>query len=1075
MSQARFAVSLGVAIASGVLGATSVAAQKAQAAAAVSLDSASIASFHYRFVGPEGNRIASVAGVNGDPTTYYAGAASGGLWKTTDAGAHWKPVFDAQPVQSIGQVAVAPSDPNVVWVGTGEPWIRSNISIGWGMFKSTDAGATWTRAGLENTGRIARIVIDPRDADRVFVAALGTAYGPQPDRGIFRTTDGGKTWEKVLFVNDSTGGADIAMDPTNPRILYASMWQIEVHTWGRFSGGAGSGIWKSTDGGTTWKRLTDNGLPTRQVGKISLGMSAANPQRVYAAIETGDGVPLNGKPTDNGHLFRSDDAGQHWTLVSSDHRLGGRTHYYNRMAVTPDNADEAYFAAGDWSKTLDGGRTIIDPTPEETPAGDHHDIWFDQTNGNRFIVSHDAGASITINRGRTWQRIVFPVGQMYHVTVDDRIPYWVYGNEQDAPSAAGPSNAKLFGGFDDGIGIPPALWRTVGGGESGWATPDPADTNLVWSTASGAGAAGGIVTRYNWATNSVNAVEVWPNGTMGWPAAGVKYRFNWTFPITISPFDHARVYVGSQFVHVTSDGGKSWSVMSPDLTRHDTARLGMSGGLTPDNLGVEYSGVVFAIAESPKEKGLIWAGTNDGLVHVTRDGGKTWTNVTASIPGMLPWGTVSNIEPSRYDAGTAFVTVDGHQVNNRDPWIYKTTDYGKTWKLVVNGIPKSPLSYVHVVREDPVRRGLLFAGTENGVYVSFDDAEHWQAFQSDLPHAPVHWLVVQPRFGDLVIATYGRGFYIVDDISPLRTMSAEIAAEDLCLFAPRATYRLRGVEVPFMHETQKNANYGEVPPEGVPIEFAIKNAAKGDSATITVTDASGRIVRTMKAPATSGLNRAWWDLRSDVTTEARIRVSPPYSPWLMIPAEGKPAPNFARVSLLEPPGVYTVSVSFKGKSDSKPLTVMKDPASGGSETDIAAQTELNKTIIADIDTAAGLVNSLEIARAQIALKRATLPADSTAAAQRSSLDSLDKKLLDAESELRNTLATGRGQDMLRFPVKTSEKLIYFSGTLGASDFAPTESQKAVAKELHDALTASKAKVDALLGGEVKAFQKVMGN
>ncbi len=1071
MSSARRIIALAIAIA--IIPPSLLRAQAKPAAAASVLDSASAAAFHFRFVGPEGNRVTSVAGVNGDPATYYAGAASGGLWKTTDGGIHWKPIFDKEPVSSIGSVTVAPSDPNVVWVGTGEPFIRSHISVGWGMFKSTDAGATWSRAGLEATGRIARIVIDPRDPERVYVAALGHAYGPQPERGIYRTTDGGKTWERVLFVNDSTGAVDLVMDPTNPRILYAAMWQIEIHTWGRESGGAGSSIWKSIDGGTTWKRLVGHGLPLRPYGKVGLGISAANPQRVYASIETGDGAPWHGKPTDNGHLWRSDDAGETWQLTNSDHQIGGRTAYYNRMGVTPDNADEAYFLSANWTKTLDGGKTMIDPPRDQIAYGDHHDIWFDAKNGNRFIVSHDGGVSITINRGLSWLRVQLPIAQMYHVTVDDRIPYWLYGNKQDGPSAAGPSNAKLPAQYGEELGIPPALWRTVGGGESGWATPDPQDSNLVWSSASGSGSVGGIATRYHWPTNSINEVEIWPMATTGTAASDVKYRFVWTFPLTISPFDHNRVYAGSQFVHVTTDGGKTWSVMSPDLTRNDKSRMGLSGGLTPDNIGVEYSGVLFAIAESPKEKGTIWAGSNDGLVHITRDNGKTWTNVTANIPGMLGWGTVSNIEPSRFDAATAYITVDGHQANNRDPWVYKTADYGKTWKLITTGLAKTPLSYAHVVREDPVRRGLLYLGTEGGLYVSFDDGGHWQEFQNDMPRAPVYWLVVQERFNDLVIATYGRGFYIVDDITPLRAMNAEVTAADAHLFQPRDAYRFRPVEAPYSTGMEKGVNYGETAPEGVPFTFWVKTAGKTDSATFTVADASGATVRTMKVPVKAGLNRAWWDLRGDPTAEARIRVSPLYSPWLVIPNEGKPAPGFGRYALLEPPARYTVTLSASGKKLSQSFTVLKDPASGGSDADIAAQGVLLKGIMADINTAAGLVNSLEKTRAMLAVMKAQAPADSMGAGHRAAMDSLDKKLLDAESQLRNVLATGRGQDAIRNPVKIGEQLLYLANSIGGSDYAPTESQQAVAKELHDRLVATQTMVDALMKNDVMQFHRGM--
>ena len=885
-------------------------------------DSAAFAQLRFRHIGPEGNRVSAVAGVPGDPDTYYAGAASGGIWKTTDGGVHWQPVFDDHPVQSIGALAVAPSDPNVVWAGTGEAWIRSNISLGWGVYKSTDAGKTWTRVGLESSGRISRIVVDPRDPDVVFAAVLGHAYGPQPERGVYRTRDGGKSWERVLFVNDSTGASDVIMDPNNPRVLFAGTWQVEIHTWGRESGGAGSGLWTSRDGGTTWTRLTGNGLPTRPIGKVGLGMSRSNSNRVYALIETGDGVPWNGRPTDAGRLFRSDDGGTNWKLVSHDRQVAGRTHYYNRMGVSPDNPDEAYFLTASWAKTLDGGATIIDPPLAETPGGDHHDIWIDPTNGNRMIVSHDGGASISTNRGRGWLQVQLPIAQIYHATVDNRVPYNVYGNRQDGPSTMGPSNSRIpgFDGFE--IGIPRGMWRSVGGGESGWATPDPVDSNVVWSTASGYGSVGGIVSRYDMRTGVAQSVEVWPQATIGWPADSLKYRFVWTFPLTISPHDHNTVYVGSQHVHATTDSGRSWRVISPDLTRNDKKRQRISGGLTPDNIGVEYAGVVFAIAESPRERGLIWAGTNDGLVHLTRDGGKTWTNVTANVPRLLAWGTISNIEPSRYDAGTAYLTVDGHQVNNRDPWVYKTTDYGKSWTLITTGIPRTPLSYAHIVREDPAQRGLLYLGTENGLYVSFDDGGRWQPLQSNLPHAPVYGLAVQENYGDLVVATYGRGFWILDDLSPLRQYTREVASRPAHLFAPRPVYRLRDAEAPMA--AAYDPVVGQNPPYGAPINYWLRtggrdsaatdslarrapvqdtlgrvagrdstarDTTRADSVTLAILDASGKVVRTMKGPAKAGVNRAWWDLRFDRSKEARLRTSPLYAPWVSVKAEGLPAPG----------------------------------------------------------------------------------------------------------------------------------------------------------------------------------------
>ena len=1036
------------------------------AVSGATVDSAALLNLKWRYVGPEGNRVTSVAGIAGDRTTYYAGAASGGLWKTTDGGVTWAPIFEDQPVSSIGSLAVAPSDPNVVWAGTGEPFIRSHISVGWGVFRSTDAGKSWTKMGLENTGRIARIVVHPTNPDIVYVASLGHAYGPQQERGIYRTTDGGKTWERVLFVNDSTGASELIMDPNNPRILFAGMWQIQINTWGRFSGGAGSGIWMSRDGGTTWKRLTGNGLPTTQLGKIGLGMSKANSNRVYALIEAGDGVPaVNIKETTRGRLWRSDDGGTNWQVVSYDFQLAGRTHYYNRFGVMPDNPDEAYFLSANWAQTLDGGKTTIDPPEKSIPGGDHHDIWIDPTNGNRMIVSHDGGISISENRGRTWRRIQLPIAQMYHVATDNRVPYFLYGNRQDGPSTRGPSNNRL-----GGMGIPRGDWSSVGGGESGWAQPDPVDSNLVWSSASGFGSVGGIVTRHDLRTHLTNEVEVWPEATIGHAAGDVKYRFVWTFPLHISPHDHNIVYAGSQVVHRTTNAGKTWTVISPDLTRGEKSRQVLSGGLTPDNIGVEYSGVLFAIAESPKKAGVIWAGTNDGKVHLTRDNGATWTDLTANLAGLPYWGTISNIEPSRFDEATAYLSVDGHQVNNRDPLIYKTNDYGRTWKLLVGGIPKSPLSYVHVVREDPAKRGLLYAGTENGVYVSFNDGERWQPLQTGLPHAPVYWITVQEHFNDLVIATYGRGFWILDDITPLRTVSAEISAKPLHLFAPRDAYRFRSAEAPFADgdDFVQGAN----PQYGAVLHFWLKDAAK-DSVTLTFTDAAGKVVRTQRVSGAAGMNRVYWDLTTDRTNVPLLRTPNPYAPEVKYPAEGKAAPGLQRYASLVTPGTYTVTIEAAGQKQSQRLVVLRDPSSGAADAEIVAQAAMAGQIATDVNAAVEMINSLEVVRAQIANVKATLAADSTQAALRVQADSVDARLRAVEEELLQMHTTGRGQDNVRLPYKMTEKLVYLGTSIGSSDYAPTDAQAQVQTLLHAQLLKLKAQYDGVMGTELAAFRQLM--
>ncbi|MBC7843420.1 MAG: sialidase [Gemmatimonadaceae bacterium] len=1033
---------------------------------AAAIDSTAFNTLKWRHVGPEGNRVTSVTGVIGDRTTYYAGAASGGLWKTSDGGVSWAPIFDGEAVSSIGALAVAPSDPNVVWAGTGEPFIRSNISVGWGVFRSTDAGKNWTKMGLENTGRIARIVVHPSNPDIVYVASLGHAYGPQQERGIYRSLDAGKTWERVLFVNDSTGASELIMDPNNPRILFAGMWQVQINTWGRVSGGAGSGIWMSRDAGTTWKRLTGNGLPTTQLGKIGLAIPKANSNRVYALIEAGDGIPaLHIKETTRGRLWRSDDGGTNWQVVSYDQQVAGRTHYYNRMAAMPDNPDEAYFLTANWAQTLDGGRTILDPPAKQIPGGDHHDIWIDATNANRLAVSHDGGISISENRGQTWRRVQLPIAQLYHVATDNRIPYRLYGNRQDGPSTMGPSNNRL-----DQMGIPRGAWSSVGGGESGWAQPDPVDTNLVWSSASGYGSMGGIVTRFDLRTNQSTQVEIWPQATVGHAADEVKYRFVWTFPLHISPHDHNIVYAGSQVVHRTTNGGRSWSVLSPDLTRNDRTRLVRSGGLTPDNIGVEYSGVLFSIAESPKKAGLIWAGTNDGKVHLTRDGGTTWTDLTASLPGLPFWGTISNIEPSRFDEGTAYLSVDAHQANNRDPFIYRTTDYGKTWRLLVTGIPKSPLSYVHVVREDPVRRGLLYAGTENGVYVSFTDGERWQPLQTGLPHAPVYWITVQEHFGDLVIATYGRGFWILDDITPLRTLGADVLAKPAHLFTPRDAYRFRAAEAPFA-DGDDPVN-GTNPTYGASVNFWLRSDSK-DSVKFTVTNAAGTVVRSQRVPGKAGMNRVYWNLATDETRAPLLRTTNPYSPDVKYPAEGKAAPGLTRLSTLVPPGTYTVTLDAAGQKESRPIVVKRDPSSGAADAEIIAQHALSGDIMADMNASVDMINALESVRAQVATVRATMSADSAMADVRAQADTIERRLLNIEEQLLQLHTTGRGQDLLRQPFRLAEQLAYLAQSVGGSDYAPTDAHRQVQTVLHETLLKVKTQFDNAMTADLNTFRQLL--
>jgi photosystem II stability/assembly factor-like uncharacterized protein len=1016
----------------------------------------------WRYIGPTGNRVTSVASVPGDPLVYYTGAASGGIFKTSDGGIHWQPIFDDQPVSSIGALAVAPSDPNVVWAGTGEPFIRGHISVGQGIYRSTDAGKTWTLAGLERTGRIARIVIDPANANIVLACALGHAYGPQPERGVFRTTDGGRTWDKTLFVDENTGCSDLAMDPRNPRILFAGMWQIEIHTWGRDSGGPGSGLFQSRDGGVTWKRLVGNGLPTRPVGKVAVAIARSNPNRVYAMIETGDGVPWNGQDTDRGQIWRSDNGGDTWRMINADRNAMGRAHYYSRMAVATDNENETYYLTASFSKSIDGGATLDAQNGAASPGGDNHDMWIDPTNSDRMAVANDGGVSITVTRGRTWHHIQLPIAQIYHVTVDNQVPYYVYGNEQDDPSYRGPSNSR------SGASIPRSMWQPVGGGESGWATPDPVDPNIVWSSASGSGSVGGIVVRFDVGRGQARNVEVWPDQANGVPG-DLKYRFNWTMPLTLSPNDRNKVYVGSQYVHQTTDGGQSWQVISPDLSLNDKTHLQSSGGLTPDNIGVEYAGVVFAIAESRLDRNLIWAGTNDGLVHVTRDGGKTWTNVSAGLPSPPKGGTISNIEPSRFDAATAYLTIDGHQVNNRDPFVYKTADYGRTWTAITNGIPHSMLSYAHCVREDPVRRGLLYVGTENGVYVSFDDGGRWQPLQMNLPHAPVYWLTVQEPFNDLVISTYGRGFWILDDLAPLQQLTPQVLGADATLFPPRPAWRFRDSVVPV--SMNDDPTVGQNPAYGASIDYYLKAAPAGN-VTIAIADARGQTVRTLSGTRSVGVNRIAWDLRGEPSTQVRLRVSPLYAPDVQPGPEGFRSGG-GQLTLLEPPGTYTVKLTVGGRELTQPLLVKKDPHSAGTETEIAEQMKTLGELQKDAEAAATVVNQIESIRSQLQGLPRVVEGTKDAEMVRESAGELEQKYIVVEQSLVELRSTGRGQDGVRWGARLVGKITYLANEVASSDNRPTNQQIEVQKLLEGRIAQARADLDTLINKDLAALNDTL--
>jgi len=1015
--------------------------------------------FEYRHIGPVGNRVSAVVGVPGDPNIYYFGAASGGVFKSVDGGHQWEPIFDDQDAQSVGAIAIAPSNPNIVWVGTGESKVRSNISIGNGIYKSTDAGRTWIHTGLEKTGRISRVIVHPSNPDIVYVGALGHLYGPQQERGVYRTTDGGVTWERVLFVDENSGVSDMVMDPNNPEILFAGMWQMIIWTWGRQSGGSGSGLHVSHDGGDTWEHLTGNGLPTPPLGKIALAMSADNSDRVYALIETNSNRDFAPLDDHQGVLWRSDDGGFHWRMVNADHTIVQRPHYYSRMAVAPDDHNEAHFLAVSHTRSYDGGLSI----EYAGAGGDNHDMWIDPMLPDRMIVGHDGGLSISTNRGESWWRPRLPIAQMYHVYTDNQIPYYVFGNRQDGMSHRGPSNS-LTGGD-----IPIGAWHSVGGCESGFAIPDPVDNNIVWS-----GCYEGILERYDVRTGHSRNVSVWPDNPEGWPAGELRYRFQWTFPIAISPHDHSRVYAGSQHVHQTTDGGHSWTVVSPDLTTNDKTKQQKTGGLTPDDASPTYAAVLFAIAESPVEEGLIWAGSNDGLLHVTRDGGANWTNVTGNIPDLPPWGTVSNIEPSRYDAGTAYISVDFHQVNNTSPYVYKTADYGQSWQLITGGIPQSVFSYVHVVREDPVRPGLLYLGTENSLYVSFNDGTDWIPFQTNLPHAPVHWLTIQEHFNDLVVATYGRGFWILDDITPLQQLDDAVLSSNVHLFSPRPAYRFRYRSTPVSQPGDPGA--GQNPRNAASIHYYMNGEAEG-TVNVAILDQSGEVIRTIGGGSASpGINRVYWDFRLTPSQTPRMRTPVLEHSHVPIGDDGwRPAGESGRVSPLAPPGEYTVRLTVGEQELTKPLVVLKDPNSAGTEADIRGQYAVILELRDNANAVVDLINEAELVRDQL-LRIIELvhgmdgTGDIVAAARE-----LDQKIIDLEMNLTDLRMSGgsAGQDRLRWPRQLYAKITSLAGYIGGSDFPPTMQQLEVHERLKGLLQEYQSRMQAIREQDVAEFNRML--
>lgn len=981
----------------------------------------------FRFIGPEGNRAIAIAGVPGDPMVNYIGAASGGIWKTADGGVSWNPIFDDQQVSSIGSLAIAPGEPDIVWAGTGETFvIRPAHAMGDGIYKSTDAGKTWTHMGLDKTGRIGRIVVHPTNPDIVYAAALGHTYGPQRERGVYKTTDGGKTWKQVLFVDENTGAAELAIDPHNPDRLLAGMWSVHINTWGLNSGGPGGGVYRSTDGGASWEPLTSRGLPggvENPVGKTAVAIAPSNPEVVYALFEI-----------DSPALYRSEDFGNTWTLQTRDHDIAERAPYYTRMAVSPANPDELYFASVRFSTSTDGGKTL-----KRTPAGgDNHDIWLDPTNADRMMVAHDGCASITLNHGKSYQRVVLPIAQMYHAAVDDQIPYNVYGNRQDGYSYKGPSNSLQ--GY-----IPVGLWAGVGGCESGFAQPDPFDNDIVWS-----GCYDGGLQRYNARTGHARDVRVWPEAGYGWEPGQLKYRWHWNFPMAFSPHTRHRVYVGSQFVHKSDDDGQSWQVISPDLTLNDKAHQGNSGGIAIDNLMTFDGATLFSIAESELEPGLIWTGSNDGQVHLTRDGGATWINVTGNITGVPAWGTVANIEPSRFAAGTAYISIDLHQMGDFDPYVYKTADYGKSWKLISETVPKSVHSFAHVVREDPKRQGMLYLGVDNGIYVSTDDGAHWMRLRLNLPPAPVYWLEVQERFDDLVVATYGRGYYILDHLAPLREYDLDAQGQEAHLFSLRPAYRFQ--EKQSIKTDGPSLNAGRNPAYGADINYFLKDSTDLE-VEVQILTPGGELVRSLKGTQGAGVNRVMWDLRYEPTFKPKLQTAPPGRPWVQLGGEGwRPLVTWdldlmrGQFGPRVVPDTYTVKLKVGEREYVREVEVLKDPSTEGSAEDIRQQVAFSLELRDAMNQAVAMINEIEAIRSDLEALAPQLSgrSDTRKAEQlRQAAEAIAGSLYDIH-------LTGAREDAFRSPMQLYGRLSALASDITGNgvDFRPTDQQREV-KALFD--------------------------
>jgi len=1006
----------------------------------------------FRCIGPyRGGRSTAVTGVRGQPLTFYFGGTGGGVWKTTDGGSNWEPMSDKDfKTGSVGSIAVSESDPNVVYVGMGESPIRGNVSNGDGVWKSTDSGHTWKNMGLKDTYQISRVIVHPHDPDLVYVAGLGHVWGANADRGIYRTEDGGKNWKKVLFVDDKTGASDLSMDATNPRVLYAAFWQAYRKPWTLESGGPGSSLYKSTDGGDTWKKLTENGLPAGIWGRVGVAASAVKPGRVFAMIDA---------QNDKGGLYRSDDWGDKWTRVSDDHGIRQRAWYYSWIFPDTKNADVLYLPNVEFYKSADGGKSL---RKMSVPHGDNHDMWIDPDDSNRMILGNDGGATITFNGGRTWStQDNQPTAQFYRVITDDRFPYWVYGAQQDNSTVGTPSGVPGFGG------ISANEWYDVGGGESGWIAPDPRNPEIVY-----AGGYGGTITRFDRKTRQYRLIDPWPQLADGHATKDLKYRYQWNAPIIISKHDPKVLYFAAQKLMRSTDEGQTWTEASPDLTRNDPEKQPASGGpIQHDVTGVEVYDTIFALAESPIEPGVLWAGTDDGLVHVTRDDAKTWQNVTPK--GMPEWIRVNAIDVSAKDKGTAYVAATMYQFDDFHPYLYKTSDYGKSWKRIDGGIPAG--AFTRVVREDPERDGLLYCGTERGLYVSFDDGTTWQTFQRNLPAVPITDLTV--KNGDLVVATQGRSFWILDDLGPLRQWSAEIASEPAYLFPPRPAVRVQIESIEDLGGPPSTEPVGKNMPSGVLVDYWLKDKP-AEKAKITLEILSGgKMIRKFdnekkdetkpedeeeneskekKLEPKEGLNRFVWDMRI---------LKPTLVPKAVFNEGDKRPPKVA-------PGTYQVRLTVDGKAFTQPFEVKPNPTVGTSAADLEKQFVLLEKIRDGLSQTHGTVMKIRDLKAQIKSIQEHAEKTGKGSAISPKAKDLTKKLTAIEEKLINANIKSN-EDDLNFQPGLDHEFTNLAGEVGSADAKPTASQEAYYLVMQKGLDGILAEFNAAVDKDLADFNRTV--